>query len=148
MVIEAKNDDFINTEHLIKFLDQNKGVDFLLMNLQDEENINALNFKNLKRKQAEIIVQIKALQRLIRIIPENDQAVALSLMQAGIHSALQIAAMTRKDFMGKCSVLLSDNDDLSDAIYKNALAKRSAILIQYMNLLQNGEPHMASARFN
>ena len=148
MVIEAKNDDFINTEHLIKFLDQNEGVDFLLMNFQDEDNISTLNFKNLKRKQAEIIVQIKGLQRLIRIIPENDLEVALSLMQAGIHSALQIAAMTRKEFMGKCAGLFDNNDELSDAIYKNALAKRSAILIQYMNLLHNGEPHMASARFN
>lgn len=148
MVTEEKNDDFINTEHLTKFLGQNKGVDFLLMNFLDEENINTLDFKNLKRKKTEVIFQIKALQRLIRIIPENNQEVALSLMQAGIHSALQIAAMTRKDFMGKCSALLNDNHELSDAIYNNALAKRSTILVQYMNLLQNGEPHISSARFN
>lgn len=148
MVTENKNDDFINTENLIKFIHQNDGVDFLLFNLQSEENISVLNFKNLKRKQAEVIFQIKALQRLIRIIPDNDQEVALSLMQAGIHSALQIAAMTRKDFMRRCAGLFNDNEKLSDAIYKNALAKRSAILIQYMNLLQNGEPHISSARFN
>lgn len=148
MIVESNNDDVISTENLIKFLNQNQAVDFLIFNLQDEEIVSALNFKNLKRKQTEILFQIKAYQRLIRIIPEKNQDVALSLIQAGIHSALQIAAMTRKDFMTKCAGLFSGNDNLADVIYKNALEKRSVILIQYMNLLQNGEPHMSSARFN
>ena len=138
-------EDFQNTDSLMLFLKQNQSIDFLTFNLQDEDNLIKLNFKNLESQQIEIIFQIKAYQRLIRIIPENDTEIALTLMQQGIHSSLQIAAMTRKDFMKKCLGVL--DEELADTIYHNALAKRSAILVQYMNLLQNREPHISSARF-
>ena len=138
-------EDFQNTDSLVLFLKQNQSIDFLTFNLQDEDNLIKLNFKNLESQQIEIIFQIKAYQRLIRIIPENDTEIALTLMQQGIHSALQIAAMTRKDFMKKCLGVLDEK--LADTIYHNALAKRSTIVVQYMNLLQNREPHISSARF-
>lgn len=148
MIVEYNNKDIINTDNLIKFLEQNQNVDFLVFNLQDEENVSRLNFKNFKRKQEEIIFQLKAFQRLLRIIPDNNFEAALLLMKAGIHSALQVAAMARKDFMRKCAGIFDDNAKLADVIYKNSLDKRSTILIQYMNMLQNGEPHISSARFN
>lgn len=147
MMLETSNESFTNPDNLIKFLEQNQGVDFSIFNLRDEENVNKLNFKNLIKKKSEIVLQIMAFQRLIRIIPEKNQEVALALMQQGVNSALQIAAMTRKDFMGMCAGLFNDNDKLADEMYKNAQEKRSTILIQYMNVLQNGEPHISSARF-
>ncbi len=148
MAAEIYNRDVMNTDDLIVFLGQNQGVDFLVFNLQDEENISRLNFDNLAEKKAALVPQIKAFQRLLRIIPEKDQEAALALMKQGIHSALQIAAMTRRDFMGRFADLFQDSGKLADAIYKNALEKRSAILIQYMNILQNGEPHISAARFS
>lgn len=145
MTLKTSDEYLANTDDLIKFLGQNKDVDFLVFDLQDEENLAKLNFTNFKRKQDEINFLIKAFQRLIRIIPENDRETALTLMRLGIHSALQIAAMTRKDFMKKCLGTLEES--LADTIYRNALAKRSAILVQYMNMLQNREPHISAARF-
>jgi hypothetical protein len=146
MALKTSDEYLAKTDDLIKFLGQNRDVDFRVFDLQDEENLGRLNFTNFKRKLDEINFLIKAYQRLIRIIPDNDQQTALSLMRLGIHSSLQIAAMTRKDFMKKCLVALEES--LADTIYHNALAKRSAILVQYMNMLQNREPHISAARFN
>lgn len=145
---QTENRDCLNTSDLIEFLSQNQGVDFLVCNLQDEESLSSLNFKNLIEKKTELVFLAKAFQRLLRIIPEKNQEAALSLMNEGIHSALQIAAMTRKDFMGEFADMFHDNGKLADAIYKSALEKRSVILIQYMNILQNREPHISAARFS
>lgn len=148
MAAELCNQDLMNTDLLTEFLDLNRGVDFQFFNLQDEAVINGLNFENLAEQKTELISLLKAFQRLIRIIPEKNRDAALALMKEGVHSALQIAAMTRRDFMGRFAGLFNDNGALADAIYKNALKKRSMILIQYMNILQNGEPHISAARFN
>jgi hypothetical protein len=145
---QNENGNFLNTIDLIEFLDQNQGVDFLVINLQDEESLSRLNFKNLIEKKTELVFLAQAFQRLLRIIPEKNQEAALSLMKEGIHSALQIAAMTRKDFMSRFADMFHDNGKLADVIYKNALEKRSVILIQYMNILQNREPHISAARFS
>jgi hypothetical protein len=145
MTAVINNEDIQNTDSLVELLKQNQSVDFLTMNLQDEENVNKLNFTNLTIKPTVIIFQIKAFQRLIRIIPESNPETALQLLRLGIHSALQIAAMTRKDYMNKCKGIIDEK--LADTIYHNALAKRSTILVQYMNMLQNSEPHISSARF-
>ena len=145
-MVEKHNEQLANTDSLLKFLDQNQEVDFLTYKLNDEVSLNQLNFKNLEDKKEEITFQVKAFQRLIRIIPENDKKTALTLMSKGIHSALQIAAMTRKDFLSRCDGTLSK--ELTDKIYRNALAKRSAILVQYMNKMQNNEPHINSAKFH
>lgn len=148
MAEEINNQDLMNTGLLKQFLDQNRNVDFQFFNLQDEESINWLSFENLEEQKTELISLLKAFQRLIRIIPERNRDAALSLMNEGVHSTLQIAAMTRKAFMGRFANLFNDNGALADAIYKNALKKRSMILIQYMNILQNKEPHISAARFN
>lgn len=146
MTTELTKEELASTDNLLKFLEQNTGVDFVSFNLLDEEKLASLNFKNLKRKLAEVTFQLKAYQRLLRIIPEHDHAIAISLMQQGLHSALQIAAMTRRDFLSRCKGVLDEKQ--ADAIYQNALTKRSSILVQYMNTMQNKEPHITSARFN
>ena len=148
MAAEINNQDFTNTELLKQFLDQNRGVDFQFFDLRDEVSINGLNFENLTDQKTELISLLKGFQRLIRIIPEKNRDAALLLMKQGVHSALQIAAMTRRDFLGKYAGLFNDNEVLADAIYKSALKKRSMILVQYMNILQNGEPHISAARFS
>lgn len=148
MTAEVHNQDYTNTELLKQFLDQNRGVDFQFFDLRDEVNINGLNFENLTDRKTELISLLKGFQRLVRIIPEKNRDAALLFMKQGVHSALQIAAMTRRDFMGTYAGLFNDNGEMADAIYKNALKKRSMILVQYMNILQNGEPHISAARFS
>lgn len=131
----------------IEFLDQNRTTDFLKVNLLSEEETRKLDFGSLAKKKDELVSLAKAYQRLIRVVPEHDRDAALALLGQGVHSALQIAKMTRKDFMGRFASLLED-EKLADAIYQNALKKRGVILLQYMDVYQNNEPHIKAARFN
>lgn len=132
---------------LHRFLEQNRATDFLRANLLSEEVTNNLNFTSLTDKKPAILLLAKAYQRLLRIIPEQKREVALTLLGLGIHSALQIAKMTRRDFMGKVAGPLKDAQ-LADAIYQNALKKRGVLLLQYMDVYQNNEPHIKAARFS
>ena len=136
-----------NFTDFVKFLDQNRSTDFLKANLLSDEVTSQLDFTSLTDKKDELISLAKAYQRLIRVVPEQNREVALTLLGEGVHSALQIAKMTRKDFMGKFVSLLKD-EKLADTIYRNALKKRGVILLQYMDVYQNNEPHIKAARFN
>ncbi len=131
----------------------------MLCDLQDEKIVSKFNFENFGRKKNEIVFQLKAYQRMLRIMPtkkqsenskrlENNQLVASLLLQQGIHSALQIAAMTRKDFITLCVSVFGNDQNMATIMYQNAQEKRSAILVQYMSILQNGEPHINATRFN
>lgn len=140
------NMEEMDIDGLLRLLNQNKTIDPLLFDFQNEENLAQLDFTGMKKKQLKVMLSVKALQRLLRVIPDNDQELAISMMKIGLHSALQIAAMTRNDFLKKCVGLMEK--ELADSIYQNAKAKRSTILIQYMNALQNNEPHISAARFN
>ncbi|MBN1552586.1 hypothetical protein JW979_14015 [bacterium] len=133
---------------LVTFLEKNKNIDFLTFNLQDEKNIERLCIDESDEEVRKIVAHLKAFQRVLRIAPGGRKDLALTLIKAGIHSALQIAAMTRKDFMRRLSSIFHDDGRTSDEIYRNALQKKSVILIKYMNLLQNSEPHISSARFS
>lgn len=140
------NMEEMDIDGLLRLLNQNKTIDPVLFDFQNEENLAQLDFTGMKKKQLKVMLSVKALQRLLRVIPDNDQELAISMMKIGLHSALQIAAMTRNDFLKKCVGLMEK--ELADSIYQNAKAKRSTILIQYMNALQNNEPHISAARFN
>ena len=135
-----------NIEDLTKFIEQNKKVNFVIFDLNSQANVDKLNFSNLKKKE-QLLPLIKAYQRILRVLPDKNKAPALALLKEGIHSALQIAAMTRKDFLGKCSLLFGDDCELAGKIYRNALNKKSLLLVQHMNALQNNEPHISAARF-
>lgn len=136
-----------NLVNLATFLDQNSATDFQHINLLSDEETAGLNFESFSDKKDEILELAKAYQRLLRIIPLGDREAALTLLRHEIHSALQIAKMTRKNFMGRFASLLKD-EQLADAIYQNALKKRGVILLQYLDVYQNNEPHIKAARFS
>lgn len=133
--------------NFVRFLDQNGATDFQQVNLLSDEETASLNFESFSDKKDEILELAKGYQRLLRIIPRQDREAALTLLSHEIHSALQIAKMTRKDFMGRFAILLKD-EQLADAIYQNALKKRGVILLQYLDVYQNNEPHIKAARFS
>jgi hypothetical protein len=130
-----------------KFLDQNCATDFLRVDLLADAVTSKLDFTSFAEKRDELLELAKAYQRVLRIVPEQDREVALALLAEGVHSALQIARMTRRDFLGKFAGVLGD-EKLADTIYQNALKKRGVILLQYMDVYQNNEPHIKAARFS
>ncbi|MCP4934104.1 MAG: hypothetical protein GY927_07820 [bacterium] len=135
-------------KQLEDFVQQNPEADFKLINLEDGQALNALNWMNFSSAEETLPPLLKAYQRLLRIIPDEQQECAYELLRMNIHSAVQIASMTKIHFLKKCAKILKDNPQLGIEIYKNAQAKRSTILVQYMDQLQNNEPHIKATIFN
>ena len=144
---KSKENNSKEKEQLIVFLKRNNTFDILSSCLDPEDVRNRLNLISHAKKNTKLISLIKEHQRLVRIIPDHNRESAIILLESGIHSALQIAQMTRKDFMNQYAPKLKD-DQLAEQIYQNALKKRNAIMLQYMNQYQNNEPHIKTARFN
>jgi hypothetical protein len=134
-------------DDFMRFMDQNRSSDFLRTDLLSDAGASKLDFTSFEDQKDEFLALAKAYQRLLRIVPEQNRDVALALLGKGIHSALQIAQMTRKDFLGKVVSVLGD-EKLADDIYQNALKKRGVILLQYLDVYQNNEPHIKAARFS
>jgi hypothetical protein len=132
---------------LVRFMDQNQSSDFLRADLYSDADTSRLDFTSFDGRKDELLTHLRAYQRMLRIVPEHNRDVALAVLGQGIHSALQIAQMTRRDFLGKVVSVLGD-EKLADDIYQNALRKRGVILLQYLDVYQNNEPHIKAARFS
>jgi len=143
--IDVNETDIIN---LKSFLEQNRSIDFKKFNLLDEVNTANLNWLAFDDIREKLLAHLKGYQRLIRIIPEEKEEAAFLLLKNGIHSALQICSMSRKEYMNNVSTGFSGDLKTAEKIYGNALEKRGIILLQYMNMLQKNEPHITAARFN
>lgn len=110
------NMEEMDIDGLLRLLNQNKTIDPVLFDFQNEENLAQLDFTGMKKKQLKVMLSVKALQRLLRVIPDNDQELAISMMKIGLHSALQIAAMTRNDFLKKCVGLMEKELDRKSVV--------------------------------
>ncbi|UII27013.1 hypothetical protein LVD15_00830 [Fulvivirga maritima] len=138
MTTKVKTD---HLKHLSKFLRQNKNLDWAKTNLTNPQQIQTLNWKGLEESQEKTLKEIKAYQRLVRVLGENDPKTIKALLMANIHSAIQIAAMPKKAFKKKCFAIFKKNDARMEEVYKKATSIRSQLLLLYMNKLQQAEPH-------
>jgi len=105
--------------------------------------INNSSFSINDKKSIEIV---KAFQRLLRIIPKENWDIAILLLEVNMHSAIQIANMPFDRFQEVTRAIFNENEKLARTIHSNALLKRSKIVLQYMDIYQNNEPHVKSAR--
>ena len=132
---------------LQKTLKQNTALDFKVINLNGESEIKTVKSKGIKDKDA-LIKTLKAYQRLLRIVPDNDTATAVNLLKHNIHSAVQIASLSKREFVALFTKKIKGKQEQAEVIYQNALTRRSNILVRYMNVMQNNEPHIKAAKFN
>jgi len=137
-----------NIANLESFLTQNNGIDYKIFNFLNDESIENLNWSGFEDNKDDFLLLLKGYQRLLRIMPKEKENSVFMLLKSGFHSALQICTKSRKEFMKSISEYIQDDYTTAEKIYSNALEKRGAILIQYMNMLQNNEPHISAARFN
>lgn len=140
------NDDGVS--RLKAFIALNKGINFRTFNFFNEDEPGRLIWSGIEKNREEIIGLLKGYQRLIRIIPEDKEETAFLLLKSGLHSALQICSMSRKEFMKRISENIQGDIKTAEQIYTNAQEKKGVILLQYMNMLQNSEPHISAAKFN
>ncbi|OJJ19152.1 hypothetical protein BKI52_20270 [marine bacterium AO1-C] len=131
-------------EELNKFLRQNKKIDFKTFNLLNSKKLESLNWgKVSKEDQPNILKQVKAYQRLLRLLGEHHPKIAKELLKQNLHSAVQIASIPQKKFMSDFLNVFK-NEDLMKKFYARALATRSKVLLKYMNIVQNRQPHTKS----
>lgn len=141
---EVKKD--ISFEGLTKFLRQNKKIDWQRINLVNDKKAEMLNWKGLEDDQQKVLKEVKAYQRLVRVLGENNPRLIKALLKKNIHSAIQIAAMTQKHFINECSKIFKNDEEYINKVHKKAIAIRSQLLLKYMEHTQNKEPHASQLK--
>ena len=133
-----KNNPFTKLDKLIR---QNQNVDFRTANFLNAKTVEALNWKGIKTEdQDQVLQQVKAYQRLVRLLAEDNPKIIMELLKRNLHSAVQIAAIPKSRFMKEFREVFKD-EALMEQVYARALAIRSQVLLKYMNIVQNKQLH-------
>ncbi len=134
-------------ERLKKFLAQNAEVNWIQVSLQSPEAAAKLNWKGLTRYRKDLFAQALIYQRLSKLIPQAESTVLVALMEAGLHSALQAAALSPQQFVQTYGAILGTELQPLE-VHQRALAIRSRLLVQYLDAKQNREPHLRQSVLN
>ncbi|NER83967.1 MAG: hypothetical protein F6K42_31375 [Leptolyngbya sp. SIO1D8] len=135
----------LDLKKLNAFLKKNKAVDFRVADLLHSPNLDAYKWPGSKAERADLLNQIKAYQRMLRVVPEGREDLAKKLLKAGVYSSLQITNTPKKVFI-QTHLKLFDNDSaLAEQIYLRAMALRKAVALQYIARIQQTEPHIRTA---
>jgi len=118
--------------YLDKWIVQNKKIDLRTIRLNDTPSNDAINWKGLEDFQSEIIPQLKAYQRVSKILPEKNHQLILNLLQANIHSAIQVASMSKQNFISTYSHLFSSKKITAEIFYNKALAIKTKLLLRHV----------------
>lgn len=142
-----KNNPIVNLKKLNTFLRKNKAVDLRQADLNHASNIDAYNWKSLEEDKESLLIQLKAYQRLLRVFPhdEIEPTIAKALLKKGIHSALQIAGMSKQSFIKETVKEFRGNSELAGRVYQKAVICRKTVALNYLNQSQQSEPHARAA---
>jgi hypothetical protein len=135
----------VDLRKLNAFLGNNKGVDFRKADLLHTPNIDKYNWSGLEDEKVSLLNQLKAYQRMLRVVPEDREDLAKALLNNGIQSALQITNTPKKTFIKNSLKLFDDDIALAEQVYIRAIALRKAVTLQYMARAQHAEPHARAA---
>lgn len=137
-----------NIQRLKDFTARNRGVNFKLFNFNEIAAVDNLDWTGFEDSREILFELVKAYQRILRIMPERKEDYAFIFLKNRVHSAMQVASMSMKQYMTAVTEMIPDDREGAEEIYNRALNRRSTILVQYMDILQNSEPHISAARFN
>ena len=90
---------------------------------------------------------LKAYQRLVRILPIGEERRALALLESGLHSAIQIASLSRDEFARRWEALFPGEGSLGLAVHDAAIRRRGELVLHHIDRVQHNEPHYRAARF-
>lgn len=132
-------------ERLNAFLEKNQEIDFRTADLlHTTEQYQWAGFEGAKES---LVNQLKAYQRMLRIIPQDKQDLAKKLLENGIHSALQITSIPKTIFIQDNLELFNNDPATAEQVYMRALALRKAVALQYVAYVQQVEPHTRTTSF-
>jgi hypothetical protein len=128
-------------------IEANPSIDWRTFSFETPDLPRALQWRGHEEQQEELVPLLKAYQRLLRILPEREEHRALPLLRAGLHSAIQIASLSKEEFARRWAELFPGEQELGDTVYQHAVGRRSYVLLQHIKTVQGSEPHYRAARF-
>ncbi|MBE7383697.1 MAG: hypothetical protein F6J95_020040 [Leptolyngbya sp. SIO1E4] len=132
----------INIKNLKSFLRKNKKVDFRTADLLHSSNLDTYKWTGLEDDKESLIEQLKAYQRLLRVVPDGQENLAQKLLESGIQSSLQIANTPKKVFIQDNLKTFGNDRTLAQKVYKRAVAVRKVVALQYMARVQQTGAHI------
>jgi hypothetical protein len=94
---------------------------------------------------AAIAAELRALRRVVRLLPKPDVSLALSLLERGVRSALPLAEMPRAVFATKLGDLFGGDAACMDAVQARARAVRHRVLLESLHRRQSTDPRLPRA---
>ncbi len=137
----------IDLRKLDAFLEKNKKIDFRTADLLHTPNVDQYQWDEFKDEKDSLINQLKAYQRMLRVVPENRQELAKELLKSGIQSSLQIAGTPKKAFIQDNLELFDNDAAIAEQVHMRAIALRKAVALQYIAQVQQTEPHIRMTSF-
>lgn len=128
-------------------IEANELVDWRAFSFDDPSLLGGLAWQEHEAERGELIPWLKAYQRLLHILPPSEDRRALRLLQAGLHSAIQIANIPEDEFIRQWATLFPGEAALGRAVHRNAIGRRSTLLLHHVNAVQSNEPYYRAARF-
>lgn len=128
-----------NLEKLKVFLKNNEEVDFRKADLLHTPNLKKykwIEFKD-EDEKTRVLNLLKAYQRMLRIVPNGRNDVAMMLLEGGFQSSVQIVNTPKKAFLK----FFQDDPELGKNVLKRAMAVRKIVTLQYIARLEQAQPH-------
>ena len=135
----------IDFQKLNDFLRKNKEVDFRQADLLHTSNLDQYKWVGLEDEKESLLNQLKAYQRMLRVVPNDREDLAKTLLKNGFQSALQIANTPKKDFIQNNLKTFDNDKALAEQVYMRALAVRKVVALQYVSRAQQAGSHVRVA---
>jgi hypothetical protein len=132
----------VGLEKLNAFLSKNSAIDFRTANLLHDSSLDQFNWAGFEAVKVSLIQQIKAYQRMLRVVPLDRADLAQKLLEHGIQSSLQIVSIPKKAFIQDYLELFDHDSAIAEQVYVRALALRKVVALQYIAQVQQVEPHV------
>ena len=139
------NQKRVSLKSLNAFLRKNKTIDFRTADLLHVQNIDAYRWSGLEDEKESIVEQLKAYQRLLRIVPLDREDLAKDLLKSGLRSSLQIASTPKNIFIQNNLKIFDGDRALAEKTYLRALTIRKAVALQHIAQRQRAEPYTRAA---
>ena len=117
-----------NLKDLNTFIRKNKSIDFTKADFINQKSVDSYNWSGLQDDKEAIIRQLKAYQRMLRVLPKDEQSLAKALVKSGIHSSLQIANTPKNKFIQDNIKLFKNNRKLAEQVYTRATSIRKGCI--------------------
>ncbi len=128
---------------LKKFLTKNKGLDLASVNLKDEDTLSTFKWDNKKADHTALLKLLQAYQRISKLLPRPEDKLTISLLKDDINSALVVASISKEKFLANYANQFETHGLDASAFYENAATVKTNVLLEYMRLKQQGEPHIS-----